>query len=82
LVLATAGGISTSRRSVARVEAINATSREIIETGLRRRIPVRGTEDEWDGLAKDLVRCSTASRIWLRRTGRSPITWRTTCRRN
>jgi signal transduction histidine kinase len=54
LVLAAAAGISTSRRSVARIEAINATSREIIETGLRRRIPVRGTGDEWDGLAQNL----------------------------
>jgi opacity protein-like surface antigen len=64
LVLATAVGISTSRRSVARIEAINAT-REIIETGLRRRIPVR-TGNEWDGLAKNLARCSTVSRIWMR----------------
>src|SRR5690348_13731929 len=63
-------GVFPPRASVARVEAINATSREIIETGLRRRIPVRGTGDVWDGLAKNLVRCSTASRIWLRRTGR------------
>jgi signal transduction histidine kinase len=54
LVLAAAAGISTSRRSVARIEAINATSREIIETGLRERIPVRGTGDEWDGLAQNL----------------------------
>jgi signal transduction histidine kinase len=54
LVLAAAAGISTSRRSVARIEAINATSREIIETGLRERIPVRGTGDEWDGLAENL----------------------------
>jgi len=54
LVLAAAAGISTSRRSVARIEAINATSREIIETGLRERIPLRGTGDEWDGLAENL----------------------------
>jgi signal transduction histidine kinase len=54
LLLAAAAGISTSRRSVARIEAINATSREIIETGLRERIPVRGTGDEWDGLAENL----------------------------
>jgi len=54
LVLAGAAGISTSRRSVARIEAINATSREIIGTGLRERIPVRGTGDEWDGLAGNL----------------------------
>jgi signal transduction histidine kinase len=54
LVLAAAAGISTARRSVARIEAINATSREIIQTGLRERIPVRSTGDEWDGLAKSL----------------------------
>jgi signal transduction histidine kinase len=54
LVLAAAAGISTSRRSVARIEAINATSREIIESGLQERIPVRGTGDEWDGLAENL----------------------------
>jgi len=54
LLLAAAAGISTSRRSVARIESINATSREIIATGLRERIPVRGTGDEWDGLAENL----------------------------
>ena len=54
LALAAAAGISTSWRSVARIEAINATSREIIETGLRERIPVRGTGDEWDGLSENL----------------------------
>jgi signal transduction histidine kinase len=54
LVLAAAAGISTSWRSVARIEAINATSREIIKTGLRERIPLRGTGDEWDGLAENL----------------------------
>lgn len=54
LALAAAAGISTSRRSVARIEAINTTSREIIETGLRERIPLRGTGDEWDGLARNL----------------------------
>lgn len=54
LLLATAAGISTSRRSVARIEAINATSREIIRTGLRQPIPGRGTTDEWDELARNL----------------------------
>src|SRR5262249_45693903 len=34
--------------------AINATTREIMRTGLRKRIPLRGTEDEWDGLAQNL----------------------------
>src|SRR5262249_53363738 len=54
LVLAAAAGISTSRRSVARIEEIIATSREIIRTRLGERIPVRGTGDEWDGLAENL----------------------------
>jgi signal transduction histidine kinase len=54
LLLAAAAGISTSRRSVGRIEAINAMSRTIIETGLRERIPMRGTRDEWDELAHNL----------------------------
>jgi signal transduction histidine kinase len=54
LLLAAAAGISTSRRSVARIESINATSREIMRSGLGERIPLRGTGDEWDGLAYNL----------------------------
>jgi len=54
LILAAAAGISTSRRSVARIEAINATSRKIMRSGLGERIPLRGTDDEWDGLAENL----------------------------
>jgi signal transduction histidine kinase len=54
LILAAAAGISTSRRSMARIEAINATSREIMRSGLGERIPLRGTGDEWDGLAENL----------------------------
>jgi len=54
LGLAAAAGISTSRRSVARIEAINATSRQIMRSGLGERIPLRGTHDEWDGLAANL----------------------------
>jgi signal transduction histidine kinase len=53
-ILAAAAGISTSRRSVARIEAINATSRAIMRSGLGERIPLRGTGDEWDGLAENL----------------------------
>ena len=54
IVLAAAAGISTSRRSVARIEAINATSRRIMQAGLGQRIPKRGSGDEWDGLADNL----------------------------
>jgi len=54
LILAAAAGISTSRRSVARIESINATSLKIMRAGLGERIPLRGTDDEWDGLARNL----------------------------
>jgi signal transduction histidine kinase len=54
LALAVAAGISTSRRSVARIEVINATSRKIMQAGLGERIPLRGTRDEWDKLAENL----------------------------
>jgi signal transduction histidine kinase len=54
LLLAAAAGISTSRRTVGRIEAINTTGRRIIEAGLHERIPLRGTRDEWDELAQNL----------------------------
>ena len=54
LILATAAGISTSRRSVTRIETINAISREIMASGPGRRVPRRGTGDEWDELADNL----------------------------
>jgi len=53
-VLAAAAGISVTRRTVARIEAINATSRAIMTSGLGKRIPTRGTRDEWDQLAQNL----------------------------
>lgn len=54
LLLAAAAGISTSHRSVARIEEINATSRHIMASGLGRRLSLRGTGDEWDELAINL----------------------------
>jgi signal transduction histidine kinase len=54
LILAAAAGVSTARRSVTRIETINAASREIMRSGLGRRIPLRGTGDEWDELATNL----------------------------
>ncbi len=53
-VLASAAGISVTRRTVSRIEAINATSRAIMASGLGKRIPSRGTKDEWDQLAQNL----------------------------
>jgi len=47
-------GVSITRRTVARIESISATSRAIMESGLGERIPLRGTRDEWDRLAENL----------------------------
>jgi len=53
-VLAAVAGVSVTRRTVGRIESINMTSRAIMESGLGRRIPIRGTQDEWDLLAQNL----------------------------
>jgi signal transduction histidine kinase len=53
-VLAGVASVTVTRRTVGRIEAINATSREIMQRGLGRRIPLRGTRDEWDDLAANL----------------------------
>ena len=53
-VLAGVASVSVTRRTVGRIEAINATSRAIMQTGLGKRIPLRGTRDEWDQLAENL----------------------------
>jgi signal transduction histidine kinase len=53
-VLAGVASVSVTRRTVGRIEAINATSRAIMQSGLGRRIPLRGTQDEWDQLAENL----------------------------
>jgi len=54
VVLAAAMGVAVTRRTVGRIEAINATSRAIMQSGLGMRIPVRGTRDEWDQVAENL----------------------------
>jgi signal transduction histidine kinase len=54
LVLAGVASVSVTRRTVGRIEAINATSRAIMRSGLGQRIPLRGTADEWDELAANL----------------------------
>jgi signal transduction histidine kinase len=53
-VLAAVASVSVTRRTVGRIESINATSRAIMESGLGRRIPLRGAGDEWDDLAENL----------------------------
>ena len=53
-VLAAVASILVTRRTVGRIEAINATSRAIMLSGLDQRIPLRGTHDEWDRVAENL----------------------------
>jgi signal transduction histidine kinase len=54
LTMAAVSGIFVTRRTVGRIETINATTREIMRSDLSRRIPLRGTKDEWDQLAANL----------------------------
>ena len=53
-VLALIAGVAVTRRTVGRIEAINATSRAIMQSGLGERVPVHGSRDEWDQLAANL----------------------------
>jgi signal transduction histidine kinase len=53
-VLAIAAAITVTRRTVGRIESINATSRAIMQSGLGERVPVCGSHDEWDQLAENL----------------------------
>ena len=54
IVLSLAGGIAMSRSAARRIETINQTSREIMTGDLSRRIPVRGSGDDFDQLAGNL----------------------------
>jgi signal transduction histidine kinase len=53
-VLAVVAGITATRRTVGRIESINATSRAIMQSGLGERVPLCGSRDEWDQLAENL----------------------------
>jgi signal transduction histidine kinase len=53
-VIAAVASILVTRRTVGRIESINATSRAIMQSGLDQRIPLRGTHDEWDRVAENL----------------------------
>ena len=51
ILLAIGGGLVTSMALLRRVEAISATSRDIMSGDLGRRVPLRGSNDEFDHLA-------------------------------
>lgn len=54
LLLSLAGGVVTSLGLLRRVEAVSQASREIMAGDLTRRLPVRGSDDEFDHLAISL----------------------------
>jgi signal transduction histidine kinase len=54
IVLAGLASVLVTRRTVGRIEQINATSRAIMLSGLDQRIPLRGSHDEWDRVAENL----------------------------
>jgi len=54
--LAVAGGVATARLIAYRLERINATAREVMAGDLRRRVPRRGANDQFDHLADNLNR--------------------------
>ena len=54
LVLALGGGAIVSASLLRRIEAVSRTSRDIIDGNLQQRIPVIGSDDEFDHLAGSL----------------------------
>ncbi len=54
LLLALAGGAVMSSSLLHRVETVGRASREIMDGNLAQRIPIRGTDDEFDRLAASL----------------------------
>ncbi len=54
IALAFIGGLLMSRSTMRRIESINQTSREIMKGDLSRRIPTRGSGDDFDQLAENL----------------------------
>ena len=54
VIVSAASSVMVTRRTVARIEGINAASRAIMESDLQERIPLHGASDEWDQLAANL----------------------------
>ena len=52
--VAVAANILVTQRTVGRIEQINATSRAIMLSGPDKRIPLQGSNDEWDRVAENL----------------------------
>jgi signal transduction histidine kinase len=53
-LLAAVAAAAVTRRTLGRIESISTTTHAIMQSGLGRRVPLRGTSDEWDQLASNL----------------------------
>lgn len=65
LLLATLAGMAVSRSFLRRIDAIDQTSRAIMEGNLKERVPVRGTSDEIDRLSARLNRLFDSNQALL-----------------
>lgn len=54
LVLGLGGGLLIARHWLSRVDSVNKTAGEIMDGDMSRRVPVSGTDDELDRLARNL----------------------------
>ncbi len=54
IILAVAAGLFLSRRFLSRIDAINKTSQSIVDGKLASRMPMSGTNDEFDRLSANL----------------------------
>ena len=54
IVLAITAGLFLSRRFLSRIDAINKISQSIVDGKLTNRMPLRGTDDEFDELSANL----------------------------
>lgn len=54
VIVSATSSVMVTRRTIARIEGINAASRAIMESDLQERIPLHGASDEWDQLAANL----------------------------
>jgi signal transduction histidine kinase len=54
MLLALAGGAAMSAGLLRKIETVSQTSRDIVDGDLQRRVPVRGSGDEFDHLAVSL----------------------------
>lgn len=54
LVLGLGSGLVMARRWLSRIDTVNKTAGEIMQGDMSRRVPVRGTDDELDRLARSL----------------------------